>query len=125
MTKDLSRVEAKLDLIFGMFSNQLMSAQAIEAFQATQDKEDDQSKEINAKAESAFKHHNKNMMDSVDYYITLFGVDANAKLVDLLKDAGYGAKNEAPTESDVANEPGLEVANDVKASGSHKSETVE
>ena len=119
------RIEAKLDLIFGMFSNQLMASQAIEAFQATQGKEDEQSKEINTKSESAFRHHNKNMMDSVDYYISLFGADANAKLVDLLQEAGYGAKNEAPTEADVADEPGLEVANDVKASGSHKSETVE
>jgi len=118
----LDRVEAKLDLVFGMFSNQLMASQAIEAFQATQGKDDEQSKDINAKSESAFRHHNKNMMDSVDYYISLFGAQSNEKLVKLLREAGYGeAKNEAPSEADIADEPGLVVANDVKTSSSRQS----
>lgn len=110
---DIQRVEAKLDLIFGILSNQMMASQAIEAYQATADKTDENSIEIKEKSEQAFRHHNKNMIDSVDYYIALFGKDSNDNLVDLLRKAGFrDCDNPQPENT---------TAPDVKVSTSRKS----
>lgn len=113
---DVERVEVKLDLIFGMLSNQVFASQAIEAYQAVAGQEDEQSKEVAQKSADAFKHHNKNLIDSVDYYINLFGQAANDKLVGILKAKGYKEAPEGDTPEPVT---------DVQTSGSRKSVKVE
>lgn len=114
----IERVEIKQDLIFGMLSNQFLAGQALEAYQATHKNEDEQSKDIASKSAEAFKYHNKNLIDSVDYYVNMFGQASNDRIVEVLIDMGYKEAPDAPTAS-AENEP--EAVTEVKVGANRTS----
>jgi len=118
----LDRIEAKIDLLFGTFSNDLLAKQAIDAYHAVAAKKDpgENEKNIMAQSEQAFKNHNKSMIDSISYYIDLYGSAANEKLVKLLDALGY---KEQKGDTEFV-EAGLNAGAGVAANSTRKSEKV-
>lgn len=97
------RTEMKLDLMFGLLSNQTLATQAMEAANIVHNKANgeltDIDKEYIEKLQEVYNSHTKNLGDSMDYYIKLYGEASNKEVVELMTEwekANPDAKNEAP-----------------------------
>lgn len=115
----LDRIEMKIDFLFGLISNKNMAEEFLQAYQLESQKPEDQrNAEVRGKAEKMFRFHHKNLKDSIQYYVEMFGQESNDKVIATLEAMGYNLEE---TETPVQAEP-APVTN-VEASGSHTSET--
>jgi CRISPR/Cas system-associated exonuclease Cas4 (RecB family) len=109
----LDRVEAKIDFLFGISSNETMANEFMQAYQAeTQKKEPNE--EIVKKAEEMFNYHIKNVRDSITYYVELFGKESNQRIVSLVQDNIDFSENQEP-----------DAVSEVETTSNHTSEKVE
>lgn len=110
----LERMEMKIDFMFGVMSNENMAQEFLSVYREESSKGEQADKELLTKAESMFRYHHKNVKDSVQFYVDLFGAASNEKIVGLLTDLGY---NNTPEEG---KEPA--VVAEVDISGENTSE---
>ena len=82
----LDRVEMKLDFIFGIMSNQTMASEFLQAYHGETAKKDGGDQVIVKKAEEMFLYHNKNVKDSISYFVEFFGADSNQRIVELVQE---------------------------------------
>ena len=120
-------IEAKIDLMFGVIANQYLANQAMQVYTSTEETlrvpEDEETskklKDISEKALESYKFHSQSVNDAIAYYYDLFGEEANANIVSLLKQRGIYDSNGNLSDSSEVETPNVEIK------GGHKSEKVE
>ena len=91
LVEAVEKVGVKVDLLFGAYSNQTLAQQAVEAAnsvhkqaKAGADGPDEAAKAYLDKLQQIFTEHQRNVSDSIDYYIRLYGEETNEKVVKLM-----------------------------------------
>jgi len=81
----LDRIEIKLDFLFGIMSNELMATEFLQTYHGESGKKDGDN-DIIEKSKEMFQYHNKNVKDSITYFVEIFGQESNDRIIDLIKE---------------------------------------
>jgi len=88
INKQQEKTDLKIDLMFGMLSNQILANQAVESannIHQNPDKITEKETEFLKQLQEIHKAHNTNLSDSINYFIKLFGVETNAKVEKIMQ----------------------------------------